>query len=167
MALWEQCVAAKEVFLVLEDNLALFGELAPQLDNIERLTKQYGVVKLGNVFERNFSEIEVIDDQYKLVSHLKGACGTSAYAITPQAAQNYLNQVNGFFEPVDDFMDNEWRTGQTLYSYHPKLVSRSATKSVIGQRKNKAKLGTINKLTVEYYRLLKQFKQAQYNKKNK
>ncbi|WP_108945128.1 glycosyltransferase family 25 protein [Shewanella halifaxensis] len=167
IGLWQQCVAANEVFLVLEDNLAMFGELAPQLDNIERLTQQYGVVKLGNVFERKFAEIDVIDEKYRLVSHLKGACGTSAYAITPQAAQHYLEQVNGFFEPVDDFMDNEWRTGQTLYSYYPKLVSRSETKSVIGQRKNKTKLGLFNKVTVECYRLLKQFKQARYNKRYK
>lgn len=167
ISLWKQCLADNEVFLILEDNLALFGDLESQLENIESLTHKYGVVKLGNVFERKFADIEPIDEQYKLISNLKGACGTSAYAITPKAAKNYLDQVDGFFEPVDDFMDNEWRTNQTLYSYHPKLVSRSAAASVIGQRKNKAKLGLVNKLSVEFYRLLKQFKQSRYNKSHK
>ena len=167
ISLWKQCVADGEVFLILEDNLALFGDLKSQLENIERLTTQYGVVKLGNIFERKFADIAAIDEQYRLISNLKGACGTSAYAITPQAAKNYLNQVDGFFEPVDDFMDNEWRTNQTLYSYHPKLVSRSTTASVIGQRKNKSKLGLFNTLSIELYRLFKQFKQVSYNKKYK
>ncbi|MGS0695187.1 glycosyltransferase family 25 protein [Shewanella sp. 0m-4] len=167
ISLWKQCLADNEVFLILEDNLELFGDLKNQLENIESLTHKYGVVKLGNVFERKFADIEPIDEQYKLISNLKGACGTSAYAITPQAALNYLNQVDGFFEPVDDFMDNEWRTKQTLYSYHPKLVSRSTAASVIGKRKNKTKLGLFSKLSAEVYRLFKQVKQSNYNKKHK
>ena len=167
IALWKQCVADDEVFLILEDNFELFGDLENQLDNIEFLTKRYHVTKLGNIFEREYAEIESIDENYKLISNLKGACGTSAYAVTPYAAQNYLDKVVGFFEPVDDFMDNEWRTGQTLFSYHPKLVSRSNTCSVIGERKVKKKISIGNKLSVELYRLEKQGKQFFYNKMNK
>ncbi|MGS0725558.1 glycosyltransferase family 25 protein, partial [Shewanella sp. 0m-11] len=61
----------------------------------------------------------------------------------------------------------EWRTKQTLYSYHPKLVSRSTAASVIGKRKNKTKLGLFSKLSAEVYRLFKQVKQSNYNKKHK
>ncbi|TOK94512.1 glycosyl transferase, partial [Vibrio parahaemolyticus] len=78
--------------------------------------------------------------KYKLIANLKGACGTSAYAITPTTAERYLKQIDGFFEPVDDFMDNEWRTNQTIYSYFPPLVSRSNTASTIGKRKVKSNI---------------------------
>lgn len=167
ISLWRQCVTDGEEYLIFEDNLSLFGDLDKQLNNIKSLVVKYGVVKLGNIFERKYTEIECIDENYTLISNLKGACGTSAYAITPKAAQHYLDQVAGFFEPVDDFMDNEWRTKQTLYSYHPKLVSRSDANSVIGKRKDKSHLGAWNKVSVELYRLSKQVAQSVYNKKKK
>ena len=167
ISLWRQCVTDGEEYLIFEDNLSLFGDLDKQLNNIKSLVVKYGVVKLGNIFERKYVEIESIDQHYKLITNLKGACGTSAYAITPKAAQNYLDQVAGFFEPVDDFMDNEWRTKQTLYSYHPKLVSRSDASSVIGKRKDKSHLGMLNKVSAELYRFTKKLAQSAYNKKNK
>lgn len=167
ISLWRQCVADGEEYLIFEDNLSLFGDLNKQLSNIKPLVIEYGVVKLGNIFERKYTEIQRIDEKYTLISNLKGACGTSAYAITPKAAQNYLDHVAGFFEPVDDFMDNEWRTEQTLYSYHPKLVSRSDASSVIGKRKDKSRLGTLNKVSAELYRFTKKVAQSVYNKKNK
>ncbi len=158
---------APRAILILEDNIELHGDLHAQLSNIKSLVKQYGLIKLGNIFERQHVKIQSIDSTYTLISNLKGACGTSAYAIAPDVAAQYLAKINGFFEPVDDFMDNEWRTEQTLYSYHPQLVSRSQASSVIGQRKVKGKLSLINKIQVEGYRLFKQLRQKQYNKKHK
>lgn len=167
ISLWKKCVSDHTPFLILEDNIELFGELVEQLKNIENLTKKYGLVKLGNIFERKHIEIVKIDEKYRLVSNLKGACGTSAYAITPKVAAAYLSQINGFFEPVDDFMDNEWRTRQTVYSYKPQLVSRSNTTSTIGQRKVKSNNGLLNKINIELYRLFKQLNQVIYNKRKK
>ncbi|HAS6173805.1 TPA: glycosyl transferase [Vibrio vulnificus] len=166
-SLWKKCVKDNSPILILEDNIEIFGNLSKQIENIEKLVNKYGLIKLGNIFERNFVDIDRIDDQYRLISNLRGACGTSAYAISPQAANNYLNKINNFFEPIDDFMDNEWRTGQTVYSYYPQLVSRSQTVSTIGQRKVKGNLSLVNKLQIEGYRLFKKWKQKQYNKKNK
>lgn len=165
--LWKKCVEENTPYLILEDNIELFGDLPSQLGNIEKLVTKYGLLKLGNIFEREFVEIEPIDEQYCLISNLKGACGTSAYAITPKTASVYLQKIDGFFEPIDDFMDNEWKTDQTVYSYFPQLVSRSQTTSTIGQRKAKGNLSLINKLQIEGYRLFKKWKQKQYNKKYK
>ena len=167
ISLWRKCVSYNTNFLILEDNIELLGNLKEQLENIDRLTTQYGLVKLGNIFERKHVDIIKIDDNYRLVSYLKGACGTSAYAITPKVAATYLSQIHGFFEPVDDFMDNEWRTKQSIYSYKPQLISRSNTTSTIGQRKVKSNNGLLNKINIELYRLLKQWNQATYNKSKK
>ncbi|BCN22999.1 glycosyltransferase family 25 protein [Vibrio alfacsensis] len=163
IALWRHCVKIQESILILEDNIELFGDLNAQLDNIQSFVNKYGLLKLGNIFERQHLKIQSIDENYEIISNLKGACGTSAYAITPEVAVQYLSQIDGFFEPVDDFMDNEWRTKQTIYSYHPQLVSRSNATSTIGKRKEKNNLTLVNKLSVEWYRLLKQWKQKNYN----
>lgn len=167
ISLWRKCVEDNTPLLILEDNIELFDDLNKQLDNIKKLTDKYGLVKLGNIFERKHVVITVIDTTYSLISNLKGACGTSAYAITPTVAANYLSKTDGFFEPVDDFMDNEWRTKQTVYSYYPQLVSRSDTVSTIGQRKVKLKTDFLNKISIEGYRLFKQWNQKIYNKRYK
>ncbi len=167
IALWRHCVKIQEPILILEDNIELLAHLHEQLENIEKLTEQYGLVKLGNIFERKHVDIAKIDGKYKLIANLKGACGTSAYAITPTTAERYLKQIDGFFEPVDDFMDNEWRTNQTIYSYFPPLVSRSNTASTIGKRKVKSNISWINKIYIEWYRVFKQWKQKEYNQRTK
>ncbi|WP_322803474.1 glycosyltransferase family 25 protein [Vibrio alfacsensis] len=165
--LWRHCVKINEPILICEDNIELYGDLKTQLDNINTLVSQYGIVKLGNYFERKHIKIADIDDTYSLVSCVKSACGNSAYAITPEVANNYLSKLQGFFEPVDDFIDNEWSTEQTLFSYYPNLVARSNTSSTIGARKIKGKISLINKLNVEAYRLYRQIRQHIYNIQHK
>lgn len=165
--LWQQSRDSGEVFLIFEDNIECHDNIAPHLETIEALTNTYGIVKLSNIFKRKHIKIETINDKYSLISHLKGACGTSAYAISPHVAGLYLEKVNGFFEPIDDFMDNEWFTNQTLYSYYPPLISRSNVNSEIGNRKFKGTNSIINKISIEAYRLKRQALQYIYNKMNK
>ncbi|MGL0820607.1 glycosyltransferase family 25 protein [Vibrio vulnificus] len=163
IALWRECVACNENFLVLEDNIELLGDLYAQLNNIDSLTRKFGIVKLGNYFHRKYMEITKIDGNYNLVSNLKNGCGTSAYAISPKVAARYLALVPDFFEPVDDFMDTEWRTGITLYSYEPWLVRRNSSTSTIGRRKNKNNRSWLDIITSETYRTYKKTRQRIYN----
>ncbi|WP_415846690.1 glycosyltransferase family 25 protein, partial [Vibrio aerogenes] len=167
LSLWKKCVEDNESYLILEDNIELSGDLSAQLKNIEVLVSRYGVVKLGNIFERKHIKICKIDDEYHLISNLKGACGTSAYAITPEVASLYLKKAQGFYEPVDDFMDNEWRTGQIIYSYSPPLLRRSDVKSTIGQRKIKDKMSLFSKVNIEIIRLMKQCRRKIFNLRKK
>ncbi|HAS6349083.1 TPA: glycosyl transferase [Vibrio vulnificus] len=163
ISVWKECLESNENFLVLEDNFTVLGDLSAQLNNINSLTTKYGIIKLGNFFHREYKEITKIDDNYTLISNLKGACGTSAYAISPNVAERYLQVAPGFFEPVDDFMDTEWRTKKTIYSYEPWLVSRNSSESTIGVRKNKGNRNFTNSITPEIYRAYKQIRNKLYN----
>lgn len=163
ISLWKKCVEINKPILILEDNIEIIGNINEQLQNISKLTNEYGLVKLGNIFDRRFIHITDIDDKHQLISNLKGACGTSGYAISPNAAKKYLNLTNGFFEPVDDFMDNEWRTKQTIFSYHPPLIRRSKITSTIGNRKLKLNKRFSTIITTELYRIYRQLRQKIYN----
>lgn len=167
ISLWEECKTSNQTILILEDNIEIYGDIYRQLNTIDSLAQDYGVVKLGNIFKRKFKNIRHIDSNYQLISNLKGACGTSAYAISPKTARLYLNNIDDFFEPVDDFMDNEWRTKQTIYSYFPELISRSKIQSTIGKRKVKHSISFFNRVMVELYRIYKQIMQLLYNHKYK
>lgn len=163
ISLWEKSVEFNTPILILEDSIELTGNLKSYLPTIENLVTDLGILKLYNIYSRKNKVIKKVNSSYNVISNLKGGCGTQAYAITPTAAQNYLNLVNGFFEPVDDFMENEWRTKQTVFSLIPHLVKRRQIASTIGSRKIKESLSIKNKLNIEFYRLYKQSRQFLYN----
>lgn len=161
--LWKKCIELDEPILIFEDNLHLQGNLGNQLANIYKLTNKFGLIKLTNTFTRKFITVDEIDTKYKLISNLKGGCGTGAYCISPSVAEKYIELCPSFFEPVDDFMENEWRTQSTIFSYYPNLVARSETASVIGSRKDKSERTLKQKIGSIVYRLYRQIRQTFYN----
>lgn len=164
ISLWRKCVELNEPILILEDNIVVAKDLSSYLDKIFELTDKFGILKLCNVFKSNYKVIEVIDDKYKVTSNLKKpGLGTQAYAITPRIAQAYLNIAPGFFEPVDNFMEHEWRTRQTIYSLEPNLIQRGQVPSTIGPRKMKKSKRLSSKVMPELYRAYSKTRRALYN----
>ena len=132
------------------------------------LVEKYGVLKLCNLFESDYKVVEEVDGQSQVVTYLtKPGLGTQGYAITSSAAQRYLDIVPGFFEPVDNFMEHEWRTKQTIYSLNPNLINRAAVVSTIGKRKVKISSSPFSKIVPEFYRAYVKIRRAIYNKRYK
>lgn len=168
ISLWRRCVELDEVLLILEDNIDVSDDLPSYLQTIEELTKKYGILKLCNLFKSNYKVYEQIDDKYEVTSSLKKpGLGTQAYAISPRVAKAYLDTVPGFFEPVDNFIESEWRTKQTVYSLRPNLINRAKAVSTIGQRKIKESNSVFSKVLPELYRLFIRIRRAHYNWKYK
>lgn len=168
ISLWRRCVELDEVLLILEDNIDVSDDLPSYLQTIEELTKKYGILKLCNLFKSNYKVYEQIDDKYVVTSSLKKpGLGTQAYAISPRVAKAYLDIVPGFFEPVDNFIESEWRTKQTVYSLRPNLINRAQAVSTIGQRKIKESNSVFSKVLPELFRLFIRIRRAHYNWKYK
>lgn len=168
ISLWRKCVELNEPILILEDNIVVSEDLPSYLDKIFELTEKFGILKLCNLFKSNYKVIEGIDEKYKVTSNLKKpGLGTQAYAISPRVAQVYLNITPGFFEPVDNFMEHEWRTGQTIYSLEPNLIQRGQVSSTIGVRKVKTSKSLLSKVLPELYRTYSKTRRALYNKRYK
>lgn len=168
ISLWRKCVELDESILILEDNIEVSNELSTWVDRIHELTDRYGILKICNLFKSDYKVFESIDEKYQVISHLKkSGLGTQAYAISPRVAQKYLDFVPGFFEPVDNFMEHEWRTGQTVYSLTPYLVQRAQVSSTIGKRKNKDGASAFSKILPELYRNYVKIRRAIYNKRYK
>lgn len=163
VSLWKKCVQLDEPILILEDNIELLDDFKSYLSVIERLVNEYGILKLYDIYPRKHKVIRKVDSTYNVVSNLKGGCGTQAYVITPNVAASLLEKTDGFFEPVDDFIESEWRTKQTVYSLSPFLVKRSEVKSSIGNRKIKDKANIKHQLYSELYRTYQKIRQAMYN----
>lgn len=151
-SLWQLCAKADRPMLILEDNFELRGNLGTRLAALEAKVGTYDVLKLGGVFERPRVAVDRLDDEYEIVRHPKGIRGTSAYVISPDRATAWAAQAPGFFEPVDNFTEAEWRTRLPVFSIHPWLVARTKTASVIGARKRRSRTGAAAKLVPELYR---------------
>ncbi|MCQ9618267.1 glycosyltransferase family 25 protein [Paenalcaligenes niemegkensis] len=165
ISLWRKCVELGESILILEDNIEVVSELPEYLDKVHELSDKYGILKIYNLFKSNYKVFEEVEGKYKVVSNLKkSGLGTQAYAISPRVAQIYLNIVPGFFEPVDNFMEHEWRTKQTVYSLIPYLVQRGPVNSTIGKRKLKNGMSAWSKVMPELYRSYITIRRAMYNK---
>ena len=168
ISLWRKCVELDESILILEDNIEVSSELLSYLDAVRDLADKYGILKLCNLFKSNYKVIEEFDEKYQVTSYLKkGGSGAQAYAISPRVAQAYLNIVPGFFEPLDDFMEHEWRTKQTVYSLTPSIVNRAEVASTIGKRKVKDGASVLSKIIPELYRSYVKIRRAMYNKRYK
>lgn len=163
ISLWKKCVELNEAILIMEDNIDIDKDFEEKIHLLEELGNKYGILKIHNTFDRRYKVFENIDLINKVVSNFKGGCGTLAYVITPKAAQKYLDSVQGFFEPVDDFIENEWRTKQTVYTLMPYLVSRANITSTIGKRKIKINGSIKDKFNAEAYRFYKKTRQFFYN----
>lgn len=163
ISLWKKCVELNEIILILEDSIELLNDFRHYLSVIDNLAKELGIIKLYSIFHRKTKLVKKVDSKYNVVSNLKGGCGTQAYAITPEVALAYLDLAQNFFEPVDDFIETEWRTKQTVYSLMPELVKRRHVASTIGPRKDKHNLSLIRKFNTEFYRVYKKIRQLSYN----
>ena len=168
VSLWQKSVELNKSILILEDNIEITEVFFSYLPKLATLVEKYGVLKLCNLFESDYKVVEEVDGQCQVVTYLtKPGLGTQGYAITPSAAQRYLDIVPGFFEPVDNFMEHEWRTKQTIYSLNPNLINRAAVVSTIGKRKVKTSSSPFSKIVPEFYRAYVKIRRAICNKRYK
>jgi len=164
LRVWEYCVDADEVFLVLEDNVELASSLrkAKLLELLEALP-ELDYIKLAAFRERSFREIAEITTEYSLVRCRKGTRGTSAYLISPAGASKLIEGASEFVEPVDAYMEKPWRHGVITHSVHPSPFRRAQVKSIIGSnRNNKTGVSLFGKIYIEIYRMYESIQHGYY-----
>lgn len=155
-SLWQKCVELQAPVVILEDNVDIQPLAGDILQILEPYINKYGYVKLAATQPSKFTPIEEITTQTQLGQYAKKSCGTTAYALSPQAAQTFIANADYFIEPVDDYMEKPWRHQVKTYSVKPSLFERAEITSTISsqntKRKEKQKLGVLQKVYIESYR---------------
>lgn len=162
-SLWRTCADLGRPILILEDNVDFRSDIRLRLPLLAEKVAAYGVLKLGGVFDHPHVAVGRLDDEHQIVRHPRGTRGTSAYVVSPERARAWSAIVPGFFEPVDNFMETEWRTRLPVFSIYPWLAVRTNTGSVIGERKKRTRTGFTAKLVPELYRGYTRARQALYH----
>ncbi|EGU33647.1 glycosyl transferase family protein [Vibrio sp. N418] len=155
-SLWQKCVELQAPVVILEDNVDIQPLAGDILQILEPYINKYGYVKLAATQPSKFTPIEEITTRTQLGQYAKKSCGTTAYALSPQAAQAFIANAEYFLEPVDDYMEKPWRHQVKTYSVKPSLFERAEIISTISsqntKRKEKQKLGVLQKVYIEIYR---------------
>lgn len=161
--LWRECVGLNEPIFIFEDNFEVTDKFHSHIEYIKENVAEFGIIKMQNTQKKKYLLVKSITRDFSIIKLLGNGCGTGSYAISPVVANKLLEKMNGFFEPVDDFMESEWVVNQPIYSCHPPLTFRSKVASVIGIRRSKARLGLGNKILVELYRGYRRLMRKVYN----
>lgn len=161
--LWQECLRINEPIFIFEDNIEVAEGFSKNVNTVASAIHEFGIIKLQNFSDIQYVSIKEFSDDFSVVKPVTNGCGSTAYAITPEVASNYLRNMKGFIDPVDDFIGSEWRVRQPLYSCCPPLAYRRKTDSVIGSRRARQRLSLTNKACVEVYRGYRKIRRFIYN----
>jgi glycosyl transferase, family 25 len=120
--LWQWCVENNTPCIVLEDDVEFCADFRDVMSWLDQHITRLGYVRIGWVWDRPFCLLESAVGERKLVKHLKGPRGTQGYALHPFAAKKFLAHSYAWSEPVDDYMDMEWRHGVLELALYPAPV---------------------------------------------
>ncbi|NGN99187.1 glycosyltransferase family 25 protein [Grimontia sp. S25] len=157
-SLWEKCIELDTPILILEDNVDIDDIVSTEvLDEVMNYASKYGYIKLSSTFQSAFTELYKLSCGISVGQFSKKSCGTTAYILSPLAAQKFVKNAKRFIEPVDDYMEKPWRHGVKTYSVHPSLFERANIPSTISSdsksRKHKVQVGLFSKLYRELFRI--------------
>lgn len=133
--LWQWCAENNLPCVILEDDIEFSDDFGVVMNWLDQHITQLGFIRIGWVFERPFRILASAVGGRHLVKHLRGPRGGQGYAIHPSAARKFLAQSESWSEPVDDYMDMEWRHGVLLRALYPAPVwALDSFASTIGDR---------------------------------
>ncbi|HEX5787752.1 MAG TPA: glycosyltransferase family 25 protein [Woeseiaceae bacterium] len=136
---WQQCVAAGQPILVMEDDFRLLPGFRPALEWLEELVGEYGFVRLQTETRARKRLVRRRGD-LSLWRYTKVPHSMMCYGISPAAAQAFLRQTVQICEPVDVFVKRYWAHGQAVYGIMPYSVEESGlsrSTSIAGRAKSR------------------------------
>ncbi|REL26296.1 glycosyl transferase family 25 [Thalassotalea euphylliae] len=127
--------------IVLEDDIAINGNMHLAIDTLDTLHMDWQVIKLSAYQSRTRPIVfsQPIGNGFDLVIHNKPMTGCAASAITKEAAKKLLAQSTKFGRPVDVDIQHFWESNVEVCSLMPYPISQDMSyQSTITQRKGKA-----------------------------
>ncbi|MUK77076.1 glycosyltransferase [Aliivibrio fischeri] len=152
-AMWQKCVSLNEPIVIMEDNVDPIANAKQIIELSFEHIQTYDYIKLSATHKSPFHRILDLTPEFQLGGYKKKTCGTTAYIISPKAAQRFIDNAQAFLEPVDDYMEKPWRHQVQIYSVSPDLFTRADITSTIGStRKDKSGISPFNKIYIELFR---------------
>jgi len=146
--IWKQTAKGDKPTLILEDDFMISDpSIEDHINKIIESPLKFNIIRLQGINKKKHTSINT-SLELNLVTFSGNPAGSTAYLITPQASNTLLSKTTEFFIPIDDFIDNEWRHGITIYGLLPYPVQTISAESEIGPR-NKPNFSFLTKVRIE------------------
>lgn len=135
LALWRQCAAGDEPFLILEDDARLRKGFASGLNVVAEHIAKLGLIRVSVPETRSAYKIERLRD-FEIRYCRRVPLLAVGYAISPTAAARLISCGTVVKEPVDKFIQRFWLHDQPVHALQPQIVRPDdiADDSDIGER---------------------------------
>ncbi len=131
--LWEECSSGKKLYCILEDDIILGRNFLDALVFADRYKKNFDMLRLMQLQKRRSFKTFSADGFSTLMFH-EQPTGAQGYFINPNAAAILAGHTKTITEPVDNIMDQYWKTKLNIFCIDPPVISVADFPSCIGDR---------------------------------
>ena len=123
-SMWQKCVELGEPLMIMEDDFQLLPGFAAAVEKVAENISEYGFIRLQSETRAKKQRVAMLGDQ-TLWRYTKVPHSSMCNSITPEVAQNLIEQTRAIYEPVDVFVKKFWLHGQPIYGITPYTVTES------------------------------------------
>ncbi len=131
--LWSAAVESGQTICILEDDIILKKNFLESLHFAMSYSNVYGILRLMQLQKRH-GRLVFSNSKYSMLAFHEQPTGAQAYCITPAAANILLSYTTQIREPIDNIMDQYWKTKIDVLCLEPESVSIADFESCIGNR---------------------------------
>jgi len=148
LCLWRTCVEINEPIVILEDDFAASNIFTQAIEFTERHIDRYGFIRLEPMEDRwrldeATKPLPVLrEDHFTLYFQTAVSLRTTGYAISPAAAQRFIEVSRQFTVPVDHVFRRQWVHRLPLFAIDPPaigLTELADDPSIVGRKKSPAR----------------------------
>jgi glycosyl transferase family 25 len=122
--MWQRCVELGEPLMIMEDDFQLLPGFAGAVEQVAGNIAECGFIRLQSETRARKQRVATRGD-YTLWRYTKVPHSCMCNSMTPEVAQNLIDQTRAIYEPVDVFIKKFWVHGQTIYGLTPYTVTES------------------------------------------
>lgn len=123
-SMWQKCVELGEPIMIMEDDFQLLPGFADAVEKVAGNISDCGFIRLQSETRAKKQRVAALGD-YTLWRYTKVPHSCMCNSVTPEVAQNLVEQTNAIYEPVDVFIKKFWVHGQTIFGISPYTVTES------------------------------------------
>lgn len=139
LALWRQCTAEQEAFLILEDDAYLSTAFPDGLELVANRINRKGFIRVSTPETNSYLESDFLAD-FEVRRCRRVPLLAIGYAISPAIAAKLASRGTIVREPVDKYLQRYWLHKQSVFALQPAVVApgENAACSDIGTRSKPA-----------------------------
>jgi glycosyl transferase family 25 len=123
-SMWQKCVDLGEPIMIMEDDFMLLPGFAGAVDKVAENISECGFIRLQTETRARKQRVAARGD-YTLWRYTKVPHSCMCNSMTPEVAQNLVEQTKAIYEPVDVFIKKFWEHGQPIYGLTPYAATES------------------------------------------